>query len=113
MSSNTGNTSLYDAFDVTPEMVDEWGEKIFNMSHNLQVRTGDPYRLKNWDQVEQSREDMGLTDDQIAQKIGLEQEQVTFIRTLFESRRFRTGHYKRLFKLGGGKRYRPEREEKK
>ena len=103
--------TLYDQAGVTEDMVEEFGERIFRMSHNIQTRMGDPYRLKDWDQVDAQRESMGLTDGEIAGKLDLEVEQVTFIRTLFESRRFRTGHYKRLYKLGGGKRYRPEREE--
>ena len=53
---------------------------------------------------------MGLTDGEIAERLSLEVEQVTFIRTLVEGQRFHTGHYKRLYKLGGGKRYRPERD---
>lgn len=94
---------------VTEQMFDTFGEIIFNMSHNHQVREGDPYRLKDWDEVERHRELMGLSDGQIAEKIGLTRNQVMYIRTLMERRRFRTGHYARLLELGGGKRFRAER----
>ncbi len=102
--------SLYEQARVTEAMIDEFGERIFGMSHNIQTRLGDPYRKKEWDEIEKQRQGMGLTDGEIALKLGLEPEQVTFIRTLVEGRRFHTGHYKRLYNLGGGKRYRPERE---
>jgi len=94
---------------VTEEMITTFGDAIFKMSHNHQVRTGDPYRNLDWDEVEKQREDMGLADGQIAKRIGLSQNQVLYIRTVMERRRFRTENYVRLLELGGGKRFRAER----
>lgn len=94
---------------VTEEMFETFGDIIFRLSHNHQIREGDPYRLKDRDEIERHRELMGLSDAQIADKIGLSRNQVMYIRTLMERRRFRTGHYARLLELGGGKRFRVER----
>lgn len=94
---------------VTEEMIQTFGEAIFKMSHNHQVREGDPYREKDWDEIERHRELMGLSDAQIAEKVGLSRNQVLYIRVVMERRRFRTGHYVRLLELGGGKRFRTER----
>ena len=94
---------------VTEEMIQTFGDVIFRMSHNTQVRHGDPYRKLDWDEVDRQRENMGLTDDQIAKKIGLTRDQVLYIRTVLERRRFHTGHYVRLLGLGGSKRFRTER----
>jgi acyl-CoA synthetase (AMP-forming)/AMP-acid ligase II len=94
---------------VTEEMIQTFGDAIFAMSHNHQIRDGDPYRKLDWDEIERQREQMGLADGQIAQRIGLTQNQVLYIRTVLERRRFHTGHYVRLLELGGGKRFRAER----
>lgn len=94
---------------VTEEMIQTFGETIFRMSHNHQVREGDPYRETDWDEIERHREMMGLSDGQIAERIGLSRNQVLYIRVVMERRRFRTGHYVRLLELGGGKRFRTER----
>ena len=103
-------TSFHKAYGVSEDMVTKLGDEIFDLSHNKQIRIGDAVREMDWDAIEADRDGMGLTDGQIAERLELEVGQVTFIRTLVEGRRFHTGHYKRLYKLGGGKRYRPERE---
>lgn len=103
-------TSYHKAYGVTEDMVTKLGDEIFDLSHNKQTRIGDAVRTMDWDAIEAGRAGMGLTDGQIADRLELEVEQVTFIRTLIEGQRFHTGHYKRLYKLGGGKRYRSERE---
>ncbi len=103
-------TSFHKAYSVTEDMVTKLGDEIFDLSHNKQTRIGDAVREMDWDAIEAGREGTGLTDGEIAERLGLEVEQVTFIRTLIEGQRFHTGLYKRLYKLGGGKRYRPERE---
>ena len=95
---------------VTDAMIETHGETIFQLSHNIQKRTGDPIRLKDFEALEAQRADLGLSEDQIAARVGLDAGQVMYIRTVEERRRFHTGHYRRLYKLGGGKRYRPERE---
>lgn len=94
---------------VTAEMIDSFGDVIFQLSTNVQVRRGDPVRLLDYDEIEKQRADTGLTDQQIADRIGLTRNQVLYIRTMMERRRFRTGHYPRLLDLGGGKRFRAER----
>jgi len=94
---------------VTEAMIQAFGETIFNLSHNHQIRTGDPIRKLQFDAIEAQRADAGLTDAQIAERIGLTRNQVLYIRTVLERRRFRTGHYVRLLELGGGKRFRAER----
>lgn len=94
---------------VTEAMIAAYGETIFRMSHNHQVREGDPYRKLDWAEIERQREGMGLNDRQIAERIGLTHDQVMFIRNHEETRRFRTGLNAALLELGGGRRFRPER----
>jgi non-ribosomal peptide synthetase component E (peptide arylation enzyme) len=94
---------------VTEEMIATFGDLVFRMSHNYQERTGDPVRKLDWAEIERQKEDMGLTDQQIGDKLGLTRNQVLFIRTVMERRKFRTGHHARLLELGGGKRFRAER----
>ena len=76
---------------ITEAMIATYGEAIFRMSHNLQVREGDPVRRLDWQEIDRQREAMGLADGQIAEKLGLSREQVMFIRNTEESRRFRIG----------------------
>ena len=94
---------------VTEEMVSTFGDAVFDLSHNKQVRVGDPIRELDYDELERQRADLGLTDAEIAERIGLTRNQVLYIRTVMERRRFRTGHYQRLLDLGGGRRFRNER----
>ena len=39
---------------VTEEMIQTFGETIFKMSHNHQIREGDPYRETDWDEIERA-----------------------------------------------------------
>ena len=94
---------------VTEAMVQSFGETIFRLSHNHQVRRGDPVRLKDFAAVERQRADLGLSDTEISGRIGLSRDQVTFIRNLVERRKIRRNHYQRLLELGGGRRFRAER----
>ena len=94
---------------VTEAMVQSFGEAIFRLSHNHQVRRGDPIRLKDFAAVERQRADLGLSDTEISGRIGLSRDQVTFIRNLVERRKIRRNHYQRLLELGGGRRFRAER----
>ncbi len=94
---------------ITEAMIDTYGESIFRMSHNLQVREGDPVRKLDWKDIDRQREAMGLADGQIAERLGLAREQVMFIRNTEEGRRFQVGQQAYLMDLGGGKRFRPER----
>ena len=94
---------------VTEAMVESFGETIFRLSHNHQRRRGDPIRLKDFDAIERQRADLGLSDAEISERIGLSHDQVTFIRNLVERRKIRRNHYQRLLELGGGRRFRAER----
>lgn len=94
---------------VTEAMVESFGETIFRLSHNHQVRRGDPVRLKDFAAIERQRADLGLSDTEISGRIGLSRDQVTFIRNLVERRKIRRNHYQRLLELGGGRRFRAER----
>ena len=94
---------------ITEEMIQTYGQTIFELSHNYQVRRGDPVREMNWDEIEKQRPGTGMSDIEIARKLGLTHDQTTYIRTIMERRRFDRHKYHRLYDLGGGKRYRKER----
>ncbi|MBI3374265.1 MAG: acyl--CoA ligase [Betaproteobacteria bacterium] len=97
-----------DQIGITDAMIGAYGEAIFRMSHNHQVRQGDPVRALDWAEIERQREAMGLADAQIAERLGLTREQVMLIRNTEESRRFRLGQQAYLIGLGGAKRFRTE-----
>src|SRR5436309_15966632 len=90
-------------------MIASYGDLVFRLSNNIQVRRGDPIRLKQFDVIERERADLGMSDGQIGARLGLSLEQVRTIRIIMEHRRFRTDHYQRILTLGAGKRYRDER----
>src|SRR5271170_3969847 len=94
---------------VTPEMINAFGPIIFDLSTNVQDRRGDPVRLLDFEEIERQRTGAGLADAEIAARLGLAADQVTFIRVLLEQRRFKPERYYRLFQLGGGRRFRTER----
>ncbi len=97
------------SFGVTQELIESFGETVFDLSLNRQRRTGDPVRELDFAAIEAQRADMGLSDAEISGRIGLTTEQVRFISVVMERRRFRTNQYRKLFRLGGGRRYREER----
>ena len=94
---------------VSEEMIQTYGEAIFGLSHNYQVRRGDPVRELNWEEIEKQRPGTGMSDQEIARHLGLTHDQVTYVRTVMERRRFNRHNYHRLYDLGGGKRFRTER----
>ena len=94
---------------ISEEMIQTYGDAIFDLSHNLQIRRGDPVRELNWEEIEKQKENAGISDIEIARKLGLTHDQVTYIRTTMERRRFNRHNYHRLYDLGGGKRFRTER----
>ena len=96
-------------YGVSEHMVETYGELIFDLSLNKQVRRGDPIRLLDHAAWLEQREATGLTDPEIAGKTGLAIEQVTFIRNITERRVFRLNQYRKLFRLGSGLRYREGR----
>jgi len=94
---------------ITDAMIDSYGDLIFQWSHNIQTRRGDPVRELDFDAIAAQRQDMGLSDGQIAERIGLSEPQVMYIRTMMERRRFNKDHFARLLDLGGARRFREER----
>jgi cyclohexanecarboxylate-CoA ligase/acyl-CoA synthetase len=90
-------------------MIAGYGDLVFRLSNNIQVRRGDPVRLKQFDIIDRERADLGMSDAEIWARLGLSLEQARTIRIIMEHRRFRTGHYQRILGLGAGKRYREER----
>ena len=64
------------SYGVTQQMIDTYGEIIFKLSLNKQSRRGDAVRELNFEEIEKQRETTGLTDDEIATRIGLLPEQV-------------------------------------
>jgi cyclohexanecarboxylate-CoA ligase/acyl-CoA synthetase len=98
-----------DQIGVSEEMIATYGDRIWDLSTNVQVRRGDPVRELNWAEIEAQREGTGLSDAEIAERVGLTREQVLYIRVLLERRRVQRQHYYRLLELGGGRRFRHER----
>ena len=94
---------------VSDAMLSSFGDIVFRLSNNVQHRRGDPIRLKQLDRVEAQRAALGMSDGQIAARIGLTEDQVTYIRNHEEIRRMRTNNFQRLLELGGGRRFRDER----
>ncbi len=96
-------------YGVSEQMIDTYGELIFDLSLNKQTRRGDPIRNLDHKAWLEQREATGLNDPEIAVKTGLAVEQVTFIRNITERRVFRLNQYRKLYRLGGGLRYREDR----
>jgi cyclohexanecarboxylate-CoA ligase/acyl-CoA synthetase len=96
-------------YGVTESMIASYGDLVFRLSNNIQIRRGDPVRLKEFDVIERERADLGMSDGEIGARLGLSLEQARTIRIIMEHRRFRTHHYQRILGLGAGKRYREER----
>ena len=90
-------------FGVTQNMIDSYGESIYQLSLNRQRRRGDPVRLLDYDAVEEQRADMGLTDTEIAPRVGLSVDQVRFVRVYLERQHYRIDQHRKLFHLGGGR----------
>ncbi len=96
------------AYGVTPQMIDTYGEIIFKLSLNKQVRRGDAVREMNFEEIEKQRDGTGLTDEEIAERIGLLPEQVSVVRVFVERKHHRIDQHRRLFHLGGGKRWKAD-----
>ncbi len=94
---------------LTEALVATWADTVWNMSNNLQVRRGDPIRKREFERIAAERADLGMSDAQIAEAIGLTRNQVMAIRVITEARRFRRRNYFELYELGRGKRFNPER----
>lgn len=88
---------------VATEIYERYKDIVFEKSANVQVRRGDPVRLRDWGGVESQRELMGLTDAQIAVDLGLDEDEVTAIRTLVEKERFRFDIHQLIYTLKGSR----------
>ncbi len=96
------------SYGVTQQMIDTYGEIIFKLSLNKQSRRGDAVRELNFEEIEKQREFTGLTDDEIASRVGLLPEQVGVVRVFVERKYHRIDLHRRLFHLGGGKRWKAD-----
>lgn len=99
----------YIEYGVTAQMIAAYGDLIFELSNNIQRRRGDPVRELDFDEIERQRPGTGMSDIEIARHTGLTEPQTRYIRMREESRRFDVNQYRKLYDLGGGKRYREER----
>ena len=97
------------SFGVGPGMIAAYGDLVFELSSNIQIRRGDPVRRLDYDEVERQRPGTGMSDIEIARRLGLAEQQVRVIRMMEESRRFSVNEYRKLYGLGSGKRYREDR----
>jgi non-ribosomal peptide synthetase component F len=88
---------------VTQEMLDRFKDLVFEKSVNIQVRRGDPVRERDWAAIEAQRELQGLTDQQIAEELGLTERQVTFIRIVAEREHYRLESHGLLYELHGNR----------
>ena len=96
------------AYGVTQQMIDTFGEIVFKLSLNKQIRRGDPVRKLDFSAIEATREESGLTDKEIAERIGLLPEQVSVVRVFTERKHHKIDQHRRLYHLGGGKRWKKE-----
>ncbi len=95
------------AYGVTQQMIDTFGEVVFNLSLNKQSRPGDAVRELDWDTINAQRDRTGLTDEEIAERIGLLPEQVAVVRVFTERKYHKIDQHRKIFNLGGGKRWDP------
>ena len=90
------------SFGVGPGMIAAYGDLVFELSSNIQIRRGDPVRRLDYDEVERQRPGTGMSDIEIARRLGLAEQQVRVIRMMEESRRFSVNEYRKLYGLGSG-----------
>jgi cyclohexanecarboxylate-CoA ligase len=81
---------------------------VFKLSLNKQIRRGDPVRNLDFSAIEASRDESGLTDEEIAERVGLLTEQVSVVRVFTERKHHKIDQHRRLYHLGGGKRWKKE-----
>jgi acyl-coenzyme A synthetase/AMP-(fatty) acid ligase len=86
-------------------MIEAYGETVFKLSLNKQRRTGDAVRQLDFDAIRAKRDGTGLTDTEIGERIGLLSEQVGVVRIFMERKYHRIDQHRRIFALGGGRRW--------
>lgn len=92
---------------VTEAMIDAYGDWIWEHGTNVQLRHGDPARTLDFAAVAASSS--GLSDAQMADRLGLTREQVRAIRVTLEARRYDRRQVNALLDLGGARRFRAEK----
>ena len=89
---------------MTPEEWEEtyarYKDEVFHLSLNVQVRRGDPVRERDWGRLEAGRAEMGLTDRQIATRLGLEEQVVRSVRLRAEKENAHPEMRKLLYEIG-------------
>jgi len=88
-------------------MIATYGPFIWQHSNNIQTRQGDAVRLLDFSLARKSR---GMTDQEMAETLGLQREEVLQIRIMLEARNYNRHRYSRLYELGGNRRFRGEIE---
>ena len=96
------------AYGVTQQMIDTFGDVVFKLSLNKQTRRGDAVRNLDFAAIEAARAETGFTDEEIAERIGLLPEQVSVVRVFTERKHHKIDQHRRLFHLGGGKRWKKD-----
>ncbi|MGY8999617.1 MAG: class I adenylate-forming enzyme family protein [Rhodospirillales bacterium] len=96
------------AYGVTQQMIDTFGEVVFKLSLNKQTRRGDAVRNLDFAAIQAARAETGLTDEEIAERVGLLPEQVSVVRVFTERKHHKIDQHRRIFHLGGGKRWKKE-----
>tara|TARA_B100000315_G_scaffold260597_1_gene323324 strand:+ start:12875 stop:14818 length:1944 start_codon:yes stop_codon:yes gene_type:complete len=96
------------AYGVTQQMIDTFGEIVFKLSLNKQTRRGDAVRELDFDALDAARDETGLTDEEITERIGLLPEQVGVVRVFTERKHHKIDQHRRIYHLGGGKRWKKE-----
>lgn len=91
---------------VTEAMLASYGDFIWEHSNNVQTRYGDPVRMLQFDAIERQRNN--LTDQQMAEVLGLSRDQVLQMRVTLEARSYHRHRYARLYELGGNRRFRSD-----
>lgn len=89
---------------MTPEEWEEtyqrFKEEVFRRSLNVQVRRGDPVRERDFPRVKASRTEMGLSDREIAEVLGLTPDVARAVRLRAEKERARPELRRLLYQIG-------------
>src|ERR1039457_4254712 len=96
----------FEQIGVTEAMLASYGDFIWEHSNNVQTRHGDPVRLLQFEAIERQRGN--LTDQQMADVLGLSPNQVLQIRVTLEARSYHRNRSARLYELGGNRRFRSD-----
>jgi FixJ family two-component response regulator len=87
-------------------LYDRHRDEVFRLSLNVQVRRGDPVRERDRDLLEATAAERGLTDEQIAERLDLDEETVRAIRIRAEREMARPQDRWLLYRIGRRRRRR-------